>query len=331
VISRVAGQDYLLGPAEREQFGKMLRKMARFCGIEVLTWCCLSNHFHLLIRISTPFAERRRNELLSDSEHFYRHLRVLYNKLQVSQIADEISALRSSGDDVAADKIIERYLSRIGNLSIFVKELKQRFSIWYNQKHDRSGTLWDARYRSVLVENSAASLHTVACYIDLNPVRAGMVDDPKDYRWSGYGQALGGDSAARSGLVALFATPRRDSPPVEANFSHKQWKLLAAEYRLILFGSASEKSGGGGTILRKGATRSVIEEVVASGGKLSAGELFRLRVRHLSAGTALGSVDFLDELIKNRPKIVSKHRKTGARPIGCLNVDDFHSLRDLKV
>jgi hypothetical protein len=46
---------------------------------------------------------------------------------------------------------------------------------------------------------------TVAAYIDLNPVRAGLVQDPKDYRWSGYGEALGRGGRALDGLCKMFA------------------------------------------------------------------------------------------------------------------------------
>lgn len=330
LINRIAGQDYLLGPIEREQFGKMLGKMARFCGVEVLTWCCLSNHFHLLVRISTPSAEHLRESLLADSERFYRHLRIIYTKPQVALIADQIAALRSDGHDVAADKIIGRYLNRIGDLAVFVKEFKQRFSIWYNANHDRSGTLWDARFRSVLVENSTTSLRTVACYIDLNCVRAGIVEDPKDYRWCGYGQALGGDASARSGLIAIIATPHRGSPSAATKTARTRWQSAAEQYRVTLFGRAAEKIDGDGSVIRKGATRQAIEKTIAAKGKLPVAERFQLRVRHLSAGTALGSAAFLNELVKYRPKTVSDKRKTGARPIRSLNAGDFHSLRDLK-
>ena len=63
-----------------------------------------------------------------------------------------------------------------------MKELKERFSRWFNKRHGRRGMLWQDRYRSVLVEDGDA-LRTMAAYIDLNPVRAGLIDDPKDYRW----------------------------------------------------------------------------------------------------------------------------------------------------
>jgi len=55
----------------------------------------------------------------------------------------------------------------------------------FNRRHERSGTLFEGRYRSALIE---AERHLLACmvYIDLNPVRAGMVAQPEDYLWSSY-------------------------------------------------------------------------------------------------------------------------------------------------
>jgi len=76
------------------------------------------------------------------------------------------------------------------DLSEFMKTLKQRFSFWFNKSHERGGPLWNGRFKSVLVESPACheqdfahnAITTMAAYIDLNPVRAGLVDDPKDYR-----------------------------------------------------------------------------------------------------------------------------------------------------
>ncbi|MDF1753979.1 MAG: hypothetical protein P1U89_14445 [Verrucomicrobiales bacterium] len=81
---------------------------------------------------------------------------------------------------------------------------KQRFSQWYNLRNDRRGTLWEERYKSVLVEGSQEALMTMAAYIDLNPVRAGIVKRAEDYRWTGYGAAAGGDADARKGLGRIL-------------------------------------------------------------------------------------------------------------------------------
>ncbi len=77
------------------------------------------------------------------------------------------------------------------DVSAFMKLLKQRFSIWYNRSHGRGGTHWCERFQSVLVEDTPHALRLVAAYIALNPVRAGLCRDPKDYRFSSYAEALG--------------------------------------------------------------------------------------------------------------------------------------------
>ncbi len=60
----------------------------------------------------------------------------------------------------------------------------------FNQRHGRSGTLWEGRYKSTLIQ---AERYLLACmvYIDLNPVRAGMVGAPADYAWSSHGHYAG--------------------------------------------------------------------------------------------------------------------------------------------
>ena len=327
VISRTTGREFLFGPAERQTFGRMLDKAAQFCGVEVLTWCCLSNHFHLLIRVSDSRTEALRSRLRQDTAAFTRHLGILYTNTESGEIASEISRLRESGHAPAADQIIDGYLARIGDLSVFVKELKQRFSIWYNARHDRQGTLWSTRFRSVLVENSPQVLRTVASYIDLNPVRAGLVNDPKDYRWCGYGQAIGGDRRAQQGLMSLMTECGRG---VDSCAPTLDWRKIAEDYRVLLFGRSVALEDGAGTIVRKGADPADVAKVIAAGGKLSSFELFQLRVRHLTAGTALGSSAFLQRLVKKRPAQVSSKRTTAARPIRPLGGDGFCSLRDLK-
>ena len=61
-----------------------------------------------------------------------------------------------------------------------------------NKAHERIGTLRTERFKSNLVENSRTALMTVAAYIDLNPARAGLYINPKDYRFCSYGGTIGG-------------------------------------------------------------------------------------------------------------------------------------------
>jgi len=60
----------------------------------------------------------------------------------------------------------------------------------YDRRKGRKGTLWEERYKSLLVEGDEKALMTVAAYIDLNPYRAEMVDRVEDYRWCGYASAV---------------------------------------------------------------------------------------------------------------------------------------------
>ncbi len=330
VVSRTAGRSYLFGPAEREMFGRMLDKAARFCGIEILTWCCLSNHFHLLIRISDSESQNLRSRLRNDPQALLKHLEIIYQKSDVREISMEIEELRNEEHDAAAAAIVEKFLRRIGSLSVFIKELKQRYSIWFNSNHGRDGTLWNARFRSVLVENSAIALRTVASYIELNPVRAGIVNDPKDYRWCGYAQAMGGVSSARSGLRQILFTSDFGESEHIPKPCPVPWSQAAEEYRTLIFGKAVHIEDGVGGTVRKGITPENVAAVLNQGGKLPASQRFRLRLRHMTQGTALGSATFLEATIRNRPQQVSPQRKTSGRPIRSLDTDDFQSLRDLR-
>lgn len=78
-----------------------------------------------------------------------------------------------------------------GTLSCMMQLLGNRYVRWFNRRHERSGTLWEGRFRASLVESDA---YLLACmrYIELNPVRAGMAQTPDKYRWSSFAaNALG--------------------------------------------------------------------------------------------------------------------------------------------
>ncbi|MCP5049106.1 MAG: hypothetical protein GY940_18190, partial [bacterium] len=81
---------------------------------------------------------------------------------------------------------VERLRERLGNISRFIQELKQTFTKWYNNKHGRKGYLWNDRFKGVIVGKGEAQL-ACSAYIDLNPVRAGIVEQPEDYCWCSLG------------------------------------------------------------------------------------------------------------------------------------------------
>lgn len=79
-------------------------------------------------------------------------------------------------------------------ISRMMQNLGRRYVRYFNHVHHRSGTLWEGRFKACLVQDTEYLLHCYR-YIELNPVRAGIVSDPADYRWSSYRvNALGVDS-----------------------------------------------------------------------------------------------------------------------------------------
>lgn len=81
--------------------------------------------------------------------------------------------------------------AREDSAALLMKHLGQRYVQYINRTYLRKGTLWEGRFRSCLTQSED---YVLACYryIELNPVRAGMVKQPKDYRWSSYpANALG--------------------------------------------------------------------------------------------------------------------------------------------
>ena len=80
--------------------------------------------------------------------------------------------------------------------SIFMRELGRRYVPYFNHRYRRTGTLWDGRFRSCLVESRE---YVLACYryIERNPVRAGMVDSPSAYPWSSFKANAGEAEDAR--------------------------------------------------------------------------------------------------------------------------------------
>lgn len=70
-------------------------------------------------------------------------------------------------------------------VSHMMQSLGRMYVGYFNDKYKRSGTLWEGRYKSCLVQNNIYLMQLYR-YIELNPVRAGMVSDPADYSWSSY-------------------------------------------------------------------------------------------------------------------------------------------------
>lgn len=77
-----------------------------------------------------------------------------------------------------------------GSLGLLMKRLAGRYTRFVNRVEDRTGTVWEGRYRSSPIDTDS---YLLACcrYVELNPVRARMVRSPRQYRWSSYNEKAG--------------------------------------------------------------------------------------------------------------------------------------------
>lgn len=322
-ISRVVDKRFIFKAKEKDHFRKWMRKLEAFSGVHVVTYCLMSNHFHILLRV--PDRERM-PKLTIDS--LLALLPVIYSPTQLLGIRQEIERAQAAQDEGWLAQILERFETRRFDLSIFIRELKQRFTRWYNRENARKGTLWEERFKSVLVEGSERALMTMAAYIDLNPIRAGLVKNPEDYRWCGYAEAVAGRRLARRGLAAILA---QTSHGVNREIT---WDYTAGVYRMLLFGHgrASEADAQTGAKARRGFSREQVEAEERREGNLSIPEIIRCRVRYFCDGAVFGTVSFVNEIFEANRERYGPTRKTGARRLrGGADWGELRVLRDLQV
>ncbi len=337
-VSRVVDRRFAFGDEEREYFRMFMRMMENFSGCRVLSYCVMSNHFHILLEVP-PMPKGG----ISDRE-LLRRLGVFYGENFVKTIEDELHAARTEGGVAGGNpervaEIHGRFTKRMHDLSEFMKTLLQRFTRWFNRTHNRTGTLWEERFKSVIVESGTAA-RTMAAYIDLNPVRAGMAEDPADYRWSSYGEAVGGGrkgngKKAREGLVRAITSD------TDTGFDASKWKEASRRYRRLLGMALERKTLNAKTdVFAKKAKLKNDAEALESGDnetvlpELSVAKMLRCRVRYFTDGAVIGSKKFVNEAFAEARERFSEKRKDGARPLkgnGKAAAGVLWSMRDLRI
>jgi putative transposase len=298
VMSRVIEHRFIFGDVEKSFLRNLMRRMEDFTGCEVRTYVFMDNHFHILLHVP----ERRE---LSDDE-VKRRAKILYGKKKYALMERDWEMWIEKGREERVKAQLDGFRVRMYDLSEFMKTFKQRFSIYYNAHHARrgAGTLWHDRFKSVLVEESESAQVTVAAYIDLNPVRAGVVDDPKVYRWSGYGEAVGRGGRSLEGLSKVFCG-------IDLN----KGRILAQYRKSLYYEGVRRLNEFTGTVSKPGFAREVTDRVLDEGGELSVTQLLHCRVRYLTDGVIIGGKDFVDKMLNEHGQFSELRKKRGARPM----------------
>ncbi len=334
-INRIVERRFALGDEEKEQFRALMRMNERFSGCRVLSYCLMDNHVHLLVEVPPmPVQGIDERELL-------HRLGGIYSEAQVACVAKQLADAAAIGSEHYRAEIFDRYTHRMHDLSKFMKGLFLRFSLWFNRTHGRTGRLWEQRFKSVIVEDGLAA-KAVAAYIDLNPVRAGMVKEPADYRFSSYGEAIGGGSKgngkeARAGLVRALRA--HEGAAADAGL----WQTrVAREYRALLMCGAAEvvrKSVNrqgvlASKVVRKGITQHEADVMNDDLRDIPVGRALRCRLRYFTDGAVIGSKAFVNAAFRSARDRFGPKRKDGARPLrgeGSAWSGQLWCLRDLRV
>ena len=331
-VSRVVDRRFVFEDAEREHFRMFMRMQENFSGCRVLSYCIMSNHFHILLEVP-PMPEGG----ISDEE-LLKRLLATNTEAFVAGVATELADARKEERAEWVAEIHARFTYRMYNLSEFMKTLLQRFTRWFNRTHQRSGTLWEERYKSVIVESGVAA-RTIAAYIDLNPVRAGMVSDPAEYRWSSYGEAVGGGAKgngkkSREGLVRACMSHHG------VGFEADRWKEVSRIYRRAMGLALGRKSGRVEVDKTKvnpmlnTAEALVAEENGTVLPELGMAKMLKCRVRYFTDGVVIGSKEFVNEAFAGARDRFTEKRKDGARKLrgnGAPAAGVLWSVRDLRL
>ena len=326
------GRSFLFGDEEKEKFRVFMRMQENFSGCRVLSYCVMSNHIHILLEVP-PMPEGG----IADEE-LLKRLSAVWSEGAVAAVEQELLSAREEGDAELVAEIHARFTYRMHDLSEYMKTLLHRFTCWFNRTHSRTGTLWEERFKSVIVESGVAA-RTMAAYIDLNPVRAGMVSDPAEYRWSSYGEAVGGGGKgngkkAREGLVRACMGHKG------AGFDAQRWKEDSRIYRRAMGLALGRKSGRSGVVAGKIQSNMNTAEMLASEDNetvlpdLGMAKMLRMRVRYFTDGAVIGSKEFVNEAFVAARGRFTEKRQDGARRMrgsGKAAAGELWSMRDLRV
>ena len=252
VMSRTALDGYPFDDADKDEFVKIIRKYSLLYFVEVLGFCIMGNHFHLLVRM-LPERDFLDVDIRKRFESFFGEDRILDD--------GQIPMLRA----------------KLESLSEYMKAVKHALSVYFNRAHHRRGTLWGERFKSVIVQNGETLVNCLA-YIDLNPVRAGIVEKTEDYRWNSIGYHV------QTGNKDKF---------LSFDFGLKEFGVLDSKerlrrYRRFLYEKGAIKTERGGQIDKK-----VLEKERSRDFEMNRIDRFAFRTRYFSDSGIIGTKTFV--------------------------------------
>jgi putative transposase len=254
-----------------------------FC--EVAAFCVMGNHYHLVARFDQP-REVSRDDLRART-------RLMYPSRASQRVIDGWS-----------EEDWGRYRRRLFDVSEFMRNVQSSFARWYNRTYERRGRFWAERFKSTFLQDKRAVLDCML-YVELNPVRAGLVERPEEWHGSSLLlRELGKDA---------WLTPLREF--VEQT-NHAE-ALLEYRQRLYYRGSVPTRAG------QRTISQEVLDQEIARG--FATTGLYRKRLGYFVDGLAIGTEGFIrDQLSRLREEGRYLRRKNPIPQLGGIHL----SLRE---
>ncbi len=252
IVSRTALQGLPIKDKDNDFLLGLIKKLSAFYFVDVLGFALLGNHFHLVIRMY-PEPDPTDDEIRERLQKYYG------DELNVTSV------------------LVSDYRKRLTNLGAYVKDIKQGFTRYYNKKYGRRGFFWGDRFKSMIVQDGLSLVNLLA-YVDLNPVRAGIVKKPEDYRWCSLGYHT--QTGNKDGLLSI-------------DFGMKEWNEfnpgeIVRKYRQFIYETGAVDAGKGKVMDKK-----IVEKARKKGYRISRADRFRYRCRYFTDSGIIGGKDFV--------------------------------------
>jgi REP element-mobilizing transposase RayT len=289
VMSRTALDGFPLGDIEKDFMLDQIKRYSALYFVEILGICIMGNHFHIIVKM-LPEYKFTDQDLKNRYMGFY-------------------------GDDrVFADGLIPSLRAKLSSLSEFVREIKVGFARYYNRRHNRRGYFWGDRFKSVIVDKGETLINCLA-YIDLNPLRAGIVNRPEDYRWNSLGYHV--QTNNRDNFLST------DFGLKEFNVKSKKERIRRYRRYVYEAGSVNQPEKSSVKVIED----KVLEKERRREFELSRSDRFRYRTRYFTDSGIIGSKEFVAQNYQRfKHLFYSKHEK---KPKPIKGLKGMYSLKRL--
>ena len=289
VMSRTALDGFPLKDVEKDFMVDLIKYTSSLFFTEILGCCLMGNHFHLIVKM-IPENRFTDEEIQKRFETYYVDSRDF--------IEGQIPYLRE----------------KLSSLSEFIREIKVGFARFYNRRHNRRGYFWGDRFKSVIVEKGETLVNCLA-YIDLNPLRAGLVERPEEYRWNSLGYHV--QTNNRGNFLST------DFGLKEFNFKSKKERIRRYRRYVYEAGSVSQPEKGNVKVIED----KVVEKERRREFELSRSDRFIYRTRYFTDSGIIGSRDFVAQNYQRfKHLFYSKHEK---KPKPIKGLEGLYSLKRL--